>query len=55
MLEARSIREDATEEVAKLMATLNTERDHILADARDDARRILEDARESSASDDDLE
>ena len=40
--EAARIREDAAEDIIKLMVTLNTERDHILADARDDARRIVE-------------
>jgi len=42
MLDAKAIRDDAAEEAAKLLSKLNTEREHILADARDDARRIFE-------------
>jgi len=40
--DAKRIREEAVEEIVKLMSTLTTERDHILADARDDARRIVD-------------
>ena len=36
------------EDAAKLMRTLRTERDLILADARDDARRIIEEAQEAT-------
>jgi F0F1-type ATP synthase membrane subunit b/b' len=44
--DAKRIREEAVEEIVKLMSTLTTERDHILADARDDARRIVDEARQ---------
>jgi len=44
LLDAKRIREEAVEEIVKMMSTLTTERDHILADARDDARRIIESA-----------
>ena len=52
MLDARRIREDAAEEAAKLMQTLYTERDHVLADARDDVRRIVDGAYETMWTDD---
>ena len=51
MAQARQIIEDAANEAAKLITTMNMEREHILADARDDARRIIDEARESTAVD----
>jgi len=47
LLDAKRIREEAVEEILKLMSTLTTERDHILADARDDARRIVDAAQQA--------
>jgi hypothetical protein len=46
--QARIIIENATHDAAKLITTVNTEREHILADARDDARRIIEEAHETA-------
>ena len=48
--DAARIRDEAVEEIVKLMATLTTERDHILADARDDARRIVDAAGQDGVS-----
>src|SRR4029079_9030837 len=36
-------------DAAKIITTVNTEREHILADARDDARQIIEAAHETAA------
>src|SRR4051812_10553863 len=48
MIEAKRIGEDAAREAAALIWTLHTERDRILADARDDAQRVLDAAHDSA-------